>query len=150
MSLGLIAAASSVTRTKVIADAAAMGAALDIATRPRIVPIGLAGSPVTPAPTKTPSKIPWKIPFVLGLNLPTAVIGAIVSSGGGGTKRGDRSSDYPLVFEQLRAPHRAAPRRPSSRSKVDRPVQPRERARLSARRGRGQAPQAACEPACAA
>jgi hypothetical protein len=46
LSLGLIATASAATRTKVVADAAAMGAALDAATRPRVVPIAVTGGAV--------------------------------------------------------------------------------------------------------
>jgi hypothetical protein len=44
-SFGWIAASSAATRTKVVADAAAMGAALDVATRPRNVVVTTTGVP---------------------------------------------------------------------------------------------------------
>lgn len=46
LSFGFIAASSAATRTKVVADAAVMGAALDAATRPRVVSVSTVGGGV--------------------------------------------------------------------------------------------------------
>jgi hypothetical protein len=105
-SFGLIAAASAATRTKVIADAAAMGTALDVATRPRNVVIttsGIPGGTVTAGGGRggrVPGGFRSALP-ILATQPAIAVAVATLSSGGGGTQRGDRSSQYPLTFDAV-------------------------------------------------
>ncbi|MGQ0669745.1 MAG: hypothetical protein ACT4PO_08760, partial [Actinomycetota bacterium] len=107
-------AASAATRTKMIVDAIAAGRAWDIATRPRIMPVTVVGGGASPGPGggvgKGPGKGPGRIPFVpIGFNLPTLTTAAVIASGGGGTKRGDRSVQYPLTWDAfLRASQGAA------------------------------------------
>lgn len=97
-SFGLIGAASAVTRTKVVADAAAMGAALDAATRPRVVPVTVTGSGGAAAPTTGKGRIPWAI----GFNIPTIVAGAVITSAGATARTGAYDpKKYPRVAALL-------------------------------------------------
>ena len=108
-SFGLIAGASAATRTKVIADAAAMGAALDVATRPRVVPvtvvqrIGQYGAPIPGGGTGPAPRGGGRIPWVLGFNAPTAVAAAVVMAGGASGARTGAfdAARYPRVASLL-------------------------------------------------
>ncbi len=87
-SFGLIAGASAVTRTKVISDSLAMGTALDVATRQRVVPVTVVqriGQYGNPIPTSVPKPAPGK-PSFLGGNA-AALAAAVALYTGGDPKK---------------------------------------------------------------
>lgn len=106
------AAASALTSRKMIVDAALAGAAWDVATRPRVMPIGVVGAGAFGGGAGRVGRLGrlGRGALTIGgailagatLRNPVVIEALVLSqTPGAGTDRGDRSGQYPLVYDAV-------------------------------------------------